>query len=141
MVTGTENAQDVMMGIGESFVFSISTSAYNQLQRSEEWRWAEQVRFGQNDALQLTGRPNPTITVTGKIHALFMDGCGLGQLDKLRALGNSGNPQQVVMGTGEVLGFWVITALTDNQSKFLTGGAPKLQDFTLALKYYGETLG
>lgn len=140
MTTGTENAQDVMMGIGESFVFSISTSAYNQLQRSEEWRWAEQARFGQNDALQLTGRPNPTITVTGKIHALFMDGCGLGQLDKLRALGNSGNPQQVVMGTGEVLGFWAITALTDNQSKFLTGGAPKVQDFTLTLKYYAETL-
>ncbi|EOH6512192.1 phage tail protein [Salmonella enterica] len=140
MMTGTENAQDVMMGIGESFVFSISTSAYNQLQRSEEWRWAEQARFGQNDALQLTGRPNPTIMVTGKIHALFMDGCGLGQLDKLRSLGNTGDPQQVVLGTGEVLGFWAITALTDNQTSFLIGGAPKTQEFTLTLKYYGETI-
>lgn len=128
------------MGIGESFVFAISKSAYSQLQRSDEWRWVEQARFGKNDALQLAGRPNPMITVTGKIHALFMGGCGIGQLDELRSLGNIGDPQQVVMGTGEVLGYWAITKLDDNQSKFLIGGVPKVQDFTLVLKYYGETL-
>ncbi|WP_254909324.1 phage tail protein [Salmonella enterica] len=141
MTTSNGDNQEIMMGIGESFIFSISTVAYSQLQRSDEWRWAEQTRFGQNDALQLTGRPNPEITVTGKIHALFMDGCGIGQLDKLRSLGNAGDPQQMVMGTGEVMGYWVIKALNDNQTKFLTGGAPKSQDFTLKLTYYGESLG
>lgn len=128
------------MGIGETFIFAISASAYSQLERSDEWRWVEQARFSQNDALQITGRPNPTINLTGKIHALFMDGCGIGQLDKLRALANLGMPQQIVMGTGEVMGFWAITALNDNQSKFLSGGAPKVQEFRLSLKYYGETL-
>lgn len=80
----TEGSSDVMMGIGESFIFCISTVAYNSLQRSDEWRWVEQTRFGKNDALQYTGRPNPTITLSGKTHALFFDGAGVGQIELLR---------------------------------------------------------
>ncbi len=55
-----------MLGLGD-FIFAISTVAYNKLQRSDAWRWAQQTRFGKNDALQITGRPNPTITIDGKI--------------------------------------------------------------------------
>ncbi|MHC8916625.1 phage tail protein [Escherichia coli] len=78
-----------MLGLGD-FIFAISTVAYNKLQRSDAWRWAQQTRFGKNDALQITGRPNPTITIDGKINALFLDGCGVGLLTDLRALGKHG---------------------------------------------------
>lgn len=136
----TEGSSDVMMGLGESFIFCISTVAYNSLQRSDEWRWVEQTRFGKNDSLQYTGRPNPTITLAGKTHALFLDGAGVGQIELLRQLGNTYEPQQLVMGTGEVMGYWSITALSENQTSFVAKGAPKVQEFSLSLKYYGETL-
>lgn len=98
----------------------------------------DQVR--KNDALQYTGRPNPTITLAGKTHALFLDGAGVGQIELLRQLGNTYEPQQLVMGTGEVMGYWTITALSENQTSFLAKGAPKVQEFSLSLKYYGDTL-
>ncbi|MNC03999.1 Phage P2 GpU [compost metagenome] len=135
-----DGSSDVMMGLGETFIFSISTVAYSSLQRSDEWRWVEQARFGKNDALQTTGRPNPVITLAGKTHALFMDGAGVGQIELLRQLGDACAPLQLVMGTGEVMGYWAITALTEGQTAFLMKGVPKAQDFTLTLKYYGVTL-
>ncbi|MEB5674121.1 phage tail protein [Escherichia coli] len=133
------DAQDIMLGLGD-FIFAISTVAYNKLQRSDSWRWAEQTRFRKNDALQMTGRPNPTITIDGKINALFLDGCGIGLLSDLRALGNEGNPQQLVLGTGKVMGYWVIKDLNETQNSFFMGGTPKTQDFTLTLQYYGTSL-
>ncbi len=133
-------SSDVMMGLGETFIFSISTVAYSNLQRSDEWRWVEQTRFGKNDALQTTGRPNPVITLAGKTHAYFMDGVGIGQIELLRQLGDAYTPLQLVTGSGEVLGYWAITALTEAQTSFLMKGAPKQQEFTLTLKYYGDRL-
>lgn len=133
-------SSDVMMGLGETFIFSISTVAYSNLQRSDEWRWVEQTRFGKNDALQATGRPNPVITLAGKTHAYFMDGVGIGQIELLRQLGDAYTPLQLVTGSGEVLGYWAITALTEAQTSFLMKGAPKQQEFTLTLKYYGDRL-
>ncbi|MCP9660866.1 phage tail protein [Escherichia fergusonii] len=134
-----DDPKDIMLGIGD-FVFSISTVAYNKLQRSDGWRWAEQTRFRKNDALQVTGRPNPTITIEGEINALFLGGCGIGLLSDLRSLGNQGKPQQLVLGTGRVMGYWVITELTETQSAFFMGGTPKKQSFTLNLKYYGSSI-
>ncbi|EPB2541986.1 TPA: phage tail protein [Escherichia coli] len=139
MSDSISGAEDIMLGLGD-FIFAISTIAYNKLQRSDAWRWAQQTRFGKNDALQITGRPNPTITIDGKINALFLDGCGIGLLTDLRALGNSGEPQQLVLGTGEVKGYWVIRELTETQNSFLKGGTPKSQDFSLTLEYYGASL-
>ncbi|MEB5748651.1 phage tail protein [Leclercia adecarboxylata] len=133
-------SSDVMMGLGETFIFSISTVAYSNLQRSDEWRWVEQTRFGKNDALQYTGRPNPIITLAGKTHAYFMDGVGIGQIELLRQLGNNYTPLQLVTGAGEVMGYWVILTLTETQSSFLMKGAPKEQEFSLTLKYYGDRL-
>lgn len=140
IMTTDDVSTDVMMGLGETFIFSISTVAYSSLQRSDEWRWVEQTRFGKNDALQYTGRPNPTITLAGKTHAYFMDGTGNGQIELLRQLGDGFTPLQLVMGTGEVMGFWVITALTENQTSFLIKGTPKVQEFSLSLKYYSDTI-
>ncbi|MEB8638666.1 phage tail protein [Cronobacter muytjensii] len=137
--TQTSNEQQVMLGLGD-FVFSISTAAFDQLTRSDEWRWAEQARFSKNDALHYTGRPNPTITLTGKTHLFFLDGAQYGQVDKLRELGNSLTPQLLVTGRGEVLGYWSITNLSDDRTSFISQGVTKAQNFTLTLKYYGETL-
>lgn len=133
------DTQDIMLGLGD-FIFAISTVAYNQLQRTDEWRWAEQARFLKNDALQVTGRPNPIITITGKANALFMDGASIGIISELRQLGNTGKPQQLVLGTGKVMGYWVMTGLDETQTSFFMGGTPKAQEFTLRLKYYGSSL-
>uniref|UniRef100_UPI001FCD6EEF phage tail protein n=1 Tax=Escherichia coli TaxID=562 RepID=UPI001FCD6EEF len=89
MMDAINGAENIMIGLGD-FIVAISTVAYNKRQRSDAWRWAQQTRFGKSDALQITGRPNPTITSDGKINALFRDGCGVGLLTDWRALGNTG---------------------------------------------------
>ncbi|CDL46957.1 COG3499: Phage protein U [Escherichia coli ISC41] len=45
MSDAINGAEDIMLGLGD-FIFAISTVAYNKLQRSDAWRWAQQTRFG-----------------------------------------------------------------------------------------------
>lgn len=116
MSDAINGAEDIMLGTGD-FIFAISTVAYNKLQRSDAALGSANT-IRENDALQITGRPNPTITIDGKINALFLDGCGVGLLTDLRALGNTGEPQQLVLGTGEVKGYWVLRELTETQNSF-----------------------
>ena len=125
----TEVASRVMLSFGE-FEFSIDTAAYNAMKRTMEWRWDEQQLIGKNDLLQYTGKGARTITLEGMAHAGFRDGVGMDALDTLVQ----------VSSTGDVMGYFVATAYSDNTTSFLPGGAPKNKTFTLELKYYGEKL-
>ncbi|TIM92331.1 MAG: phage tail protein, partial [Mesorhizobium sp.] len=43
-----------MMGLGP-FRFSLSTAAYQALERSDEYRWVSQDRIGRHPAMQFVG--------------------------------------------------------------------------------------
>ena len=117
------------------FTFSTTTAAYDTLQRSAAWEWAEQKRVGQSPVLQYTGAETETITLPGVIHPLHQN-AGPARLDTLRALAARGQPQPLADSKGRALGRWVIKTITEEQTALLPGGAPRKQTFTITLARY-----
>ncbi len=133
MTLGYKIGAAVMLQLG-SFQFGISTAAYQNLQRSVEWRWPAQERFGKGPVLQHVGPGDDTITLPGVVYPEWRG--GLNQIDNLRALAAEGKPQQLVDGRGNVLGRWVIERVEENQAVFADAGVPRRQEFTASLRRY-----
>lgn len=125
----------VMMSLG-SFQFGIATAAYQELSRTTEWRWPAQERFMQGQALQYVGPGGDTINLPGVIYPEFRG--GFGQLERMRAAANQGQPLVLIDGSGVVMGRWVIERLDEKQSVFAAAGRPRKQEFTLALRKFDE---
>lgn len=121
----------VMMQLG-SFQFGVTTAAYQELKRTTEWRWPAQDQFGKLAALQYVGPGNDTITLPGVIYPEYRG--GLTQLDALRDLGNTGEPQTMIDGRGNIIGRWVIERVDEGQQVFAAAGVPRKQEFTLQLR-------
>lgn len=129
---------NVILKLG-SYSFSVTTAAYQNMKRKREWRWPEQERIGTFDALQFTGRKNDTVTLTGTIYPHYR-GAGARQIESMAAEADKGTPLLLVTGYGDVLGFWCIKVIDEDQPRHEKNGAPLRQDFTLELVYYGEQI-
>lgn len=121
----------VMLQLG-SFQFGVTTAAYQELKRTTEWRWPSQDQFGKLAAVQFVGPGNDSITLPGVIYPEWRG--GLTQLDALRALGDTGEPQTMIDGRGKILGKWVIERVDEGQQVFAAAGVPRRQEFTLQLR-------
>ncbi|WP_429139270.1 phage tail protein [Aeromonas veronii] len=133
---GLSLGPSVMMQLG-AFQFSISTAAYQELTRRSEYRWASQDRFGKQPNLQYTGPASEAISLVGVIYPDYKGGGG--QLDKMRQLAGGGQPLNLVGGAGQMMGRWVIESLEEKQGTFAAAGAPRKQDFTIALKRFPDS--
>lgn len=121
----------MMLALG-MFVFSLSTAAYQELQRQTNWRHASNSRVGAPPALQFVGRGEDTITLPGIILP-ELAGSVL-SLDALRLMANTGKAWPMVEGTGRIYGLWVIDTLSETKTLFFRDGTPRRIEFTLALK-------
>lgn len=128
----------IMMTLGE-MEFSIDTLAYNALSRDASWKWAEQERAGKPGLLQYTGKSRRTIKLDGEAHGKLNE--SILWLDKLPdMLGDKAEPQLLVLGNGDVLGYWVVTAFTDNAMSFYAGGAARHKTFSLTIQHYADDI-
>lgn len=116
------------------YQFRISTAAYDEFNRSTEYKWAAQERVGQHDALQYTGPGADTITLSGVIFTQYAGGDG--QLSRMRDTAAEGSPMILVDGRGFVHGRWVIERVEEGQMVFMKAGVPRKQTFNLSLRYY-----
>lgn len=121
----------MMLSLG-IFVFSLSTLAYQELQRQTNWRHASNSRVGAPPALQFVGRGDDTITLPGIILP-ELAGSVL-SLDALRLMANTGKAWPMVEGTGRIYGLWVIESLSETKTVFFRDGTPRRIEFTLTLK-------
>ncbi|WLH22276.1 phage tail protein [Pseudomonas sp. FP215] len=121
----------MMLSLG-MFVFSLSTLAYQELQRQTNWRHASNSRVGAPPALQFVGRGEDTITLPGIILP-ELAGSVL-SLDALRLMANTGKAWPMVEGTGRIYGLWVIESLSETKTVFFRDGTPRRIEFTLTLK-------
>lgn len=121
----------MMLSLG-MFVFSLSTLAYQELQRQTNWRHASNSRVGAPPALQFVGRGDDTITLPGVILP-ELAGSAL-SLDALRLMANTGKAWPMVEGTGRIYGLWVIESLSETKTVFFRDGTPRRIEFTLTLK-------
>ena len=121
----------MMLSLG-MFVFSLSTLAYQELQRQTNWRHASNSRVGAPPALQFVGRGDDTITLPGIILP-ELAGSVL-SLDALRLMANTGKAWPMVEGTGRIYGLWVIESLSETKTLFFRDGTARRIEFTLSLK-------
>lgn len=121
----------MMMALG-MFVFGMPTLAYQELQRSTEWRHGSTSRIGTNPANQFLGRGDDTITLPGKLLP-SLAGSPL-SLDTLRTMADTGKAWPLVSGTGRIYGIWVITSIEETQQIFFEDGTPRRYEFTIKLK-------
>jgi len=125
-----------MMRLG-SYKFCIYTAAYQELNRTTNYKWGEQAVFGDWDNLQFLGPSEDTQSLTGVVYPEFKGGTG--QIDELRALAATGIPQLLISGTGKILGYWVINSITEGQTKFAAFGVPRRQEFTINMRKYSDS--
>ena len=128
----------VMLSLG-GFKFTIDSAAYNELVRKWQWRWQSQSRIGRSDLLQYTGQSAVNISLNGEVSTTFRN-VGTHQIEALAALGNEYQPLLLVSGLGDVMGYWVMTDLSETNTKFIKGGLPRRQTFNLELSFYGDDL-
>ena len=121
----------MMLALG-MFVFSLSTAAYQALQRQTEWRHASNPRVGAAPARQFVGRGDDTITLPGIILP-ELAGSAL-SLDALRLMANTGKAWPMVEGSGRIYGLWIIESLNETKTLFFRDGTPRRIEFTLCLK-------
>ncbi|WP_010176311.1 phage tail protein [Pseudomonas sp. PAMC 25886] len=121
----------MMMALG-MFVFSLSTAAYQELQRQTDWRHASNSRIGAAPARQFLGRGDDAITLPGIILP-ELAGSAL-SLDAIRLMANTGKAWPMVEGNGRIYGLWVIESLSENKTIFFMDGTPRRIEFTLSLK-------
>lgn len=121
----------MMLALG-MFVFSLSTLAYQELQRQTEWRHPSSSRVGAAPARQFIGRGDDSITLPGIIFP-ELAGTTL-SLDALRLMANTGKAWPMIEGSGRIYGLWVIESLNETKTVFFRDGTPRRIEFTLSLK-------
>lgn len=121
----------MMLALG-MFVFSLSTLAYQELQRQTEWRHPSSSRVGAAPARQFIGRGDDSITLPGIIFP-ELAGTTL-SLDALRLMANTGKAWPMIEGTGRIYGLWVIESLSETKTVFFHDGTARRIEFTLSLK-------
>ncbi|WP_164276480.1 phage tail protein [Stenotrophomonas sp. B1-1] len=121
----------MMMSYG-TFVFALSTAAYEQFQRQLTWRHASSERLHARPARQYVGLGDDSISLQGTISAELVE--DLHVLDGLRELADQGTPQALVEGTGRVYGAYVIVSLSETRKEFFPDGTPRLIEFQLQLE-------
>ena len=121
----------MMLALG-MFVFSLSTAAYQELQRQTEWRHASNNRIGTVPARQFLGRGDDTITLPGVILP-ELAGSTL-SLDAIRLMANTGKAWPMVEGSGRIYGLWIIDSLSETKTLFFRDGTPRRIEFSISLK-------
>jgi len=121
----------MMLALG-MFVFSLSTLAYQELQRQTEWRHPASSRVGAAPVRQFVGRGDDSITLPGILYP-ELAGSPL-SLDALRLMANTGKAWPMIEGSGRIYGLWVIESLSETRTLFFRDGTPRRIEFTLSLK-------
>lgn len=134
-MTGYSFGAGTMMQLG-AFQFGIETAAYQELARSTAFRWAAQGRFGKLDGQQFTGPDEETMSLPGVVYPEWRG--GFGQLDAMRAMAGGGAPLDLVDGSGNSLGRWIIIRVDETQTIFADAGKPRRVEFSLDLRRFPD---
>jgi len=119
----------MLMSLGE-FVFELSTLAFNQLQRQNDWRHASAEPVGAAPEYQPLGPGAETFQMSGTLYREFGNREGL---DTLREMADTGEAFAMVDGTGKVYGMYVINTISETGSYLDLDGVPKKIEFSMRI--------
>jgi len=120
-----------MLSLG-SFVFGMATAAFQQLQRSRQWKHAPMQRVGARDSTQFLGPGDDLINLDGVLSPAI---AGTKQsLRDLAKLADAGTSYVLVDGTGFCYGSFVIESMQETKTVFFDDGTPRRTEFALGLR-------
>lgn len=128
---------EVMMILGD-FEFKIATAAFQSLERRHRQNKAVHKRVGRKSASQHINTDLGSVKLTGFILPHWNGGWG--QMDRLRAMADGGDPFTLIDGFGRNWGRWEIIEVGEKDGDYLNG-APLRIDFDVTLQEYGEDSG
>lgn len=128
----------MLMALGNYF-FSWLTASYDNKEEARTYRWEAQNVVGHLPLYQYLGPGEQTLRLEGVIYSHYKG--GILQIPLMKQTAAKGKPLMLVDGLGNVLGRWVITALTEKQTVFCSNGLPRKATFTLDLKQYDDRKG
>jgi uncharacterized protein len=134
MTIGSFVSGYVPMFILGTFKFALNVAVPQEVQRSTEYKWPAQERFGQAPALQFTGKGSDTITLPGVIYPEWKGSANA--MTTLRSMAAQGLPYNFLDGLGNVYGRWVVTRVDEKKSIFAGFGQPKKIEFEVTLEYF-----
>ncbi len=126
---------ETMMALG-GYRFSLTSAAYQELRRTNAYRWQAQERLQRLPAQQFVGPGSETLDLKGTIYPHYRG--GMIQLDLMRTQAGLGEPLILVDGLGFIWGQWVILQVDETQTVMLTNGLPRKLEFQLRLTRYAE---
>lgn len=122
--------------------FRIVGLNYQTLDRKFDYRWKAQERIGRRPAMQFMGPGEETVTLQGVLYPKDPRlGRGFSQLESMRREAMLGIPRGVASNLGRYYGIWCISGISDVQSYFTKGGAPRKVEFNINLTHYGPDGG
>lgn len=153
----TENYLDELppLMMWGSFIFQLSTLAYNKLTVQDSWSWVSQGLIGKRDKLQYTGKKAPTIKFDCELYDSFinpslltktrekygmLNALSVDPVEHLRLQGNLQQPFMLVTGSGKVMGYWVLTDISQVMDSFRPSSEARHQVISLNLQFYGYRL-
>lgn len=139
--TSTTAGGVYMAKLGD-YMFGLDTAAFQQLQRTTEYRWSLINRIGREPAAQFVGLGEDNIELSGVIYSHFRG--GIAQVGLMRASAAAGEPLPLVYSFeqgGQFCGRWCIKSIREGRTDFFRDGKPRKIEFSLSLTYYGEDAG
>lgn len=121
------------------FVFALDTLAFDELRRRTSFDWQAMRRVGRKSAHQYVGEGDDEIALPGLLYPGFKG--SIRQIDALRAMAALGLPYRLMYdytGASSDAGLWVITGVEETRKVLMRDGAPRLVDFIISLRSYGE---
>jgi phage protein U len=120
-----------MMALG-TFVFSLYSLPFQELQHQLGWRHPSTSRVGARPARQFLGPDDETITLSGVLLPELTG--GQPSLDQVRGMGDQGKAWPLLDGSGQIHGLYVIESLEQTKTLFFDDGTPRRIEFRLTLK-------
>jgi len=113
------------------FVFDTSTLLFSDLERDRSWRHPETEVFGARPDSQYVGPGADTIKLSG---LLIPEICGsYSSIEKIAAMGDTGDAYPLVRGDGKVLGNFVIKSLNEKHENMIDNGLARTVTFGIDL--------
>lgn len=115
------------------FVFHTATIPYQGIDRSQSWRHPHKSIVGSDSPpSQYTGKEPDIITIQAELRPEVTGGDL--SIGFLRSMADGGQPWPLILGTGRLLGSYVITDIQDKQSQLMYDGKARAISFSMTLK-------
>lgn len=120
------------MALGR-FKFLLGKTAFDELQRTYEFRIVDVPLSGQKSSSQYLGEGLDRIEVKGFIYPTHAGREGLTAIERLRKEAATGKALSLIDARGRVYGRYYVERINESQSYFLEGTIPRKIEFTISL--------